>query len=279
MVSKDVYVALAQPFKVMAQPVLSVLKRAMPALRRNEGEALDNLAKNTLVSSLFLTQGVVRFTFFPDSEKYKYLDAAKLESRVARYISYYSFDPESRDFPRVRERVERVPYTVWASGVFIRYTLSSLTASDLVAMGLTDSKEDVAFLSFDQRDRQRFLDAGRMIATRAWGLCGHDARGQHFTGTLRQVPRKYEVLASRLARRGSRKCVVYTNFSARTVSAYLHSRGVANRVMRNEESDGALRGLKSWAQSTAGSVVVLDSRYSEGVSFQAWTRSTCWSLA
>ena len=61
-----------------------------------------------------------------------------------------------------------------------------------------------------------------------------------------------------------KKVILYTNFSActKTLSAYLGC-----KVMRNNDSEETLSELKSWVQDSGPKVLLLDSRYSEGISF------------
>lgn len=289
-----IYKFISAPFNLLANPMLRIMRRLLPFMNQLESknpELPKIIAKSTVVWSLFITQGLVRWQFFPEVEKYKYLDVARLEKEVARYINFFQFDPTSRDFPATREKVVKVPYTVYASALFIRYTISSMTPEDLVALGLLDTTQDVVFLAFDQKDKKRFLDIGRMIGN-ACPLApntalAYDAAAKHYALTaaagparsrgkrnqkpaFAEVPRKYEKLAARLKDRGQHKCVLYTNFShaMKTVSAYLHSAGIPNKVMRNDDSEATVKALKQWAMRTNGSVIILDSRYSEGVSFK-----------
>ena len=217
-------------------------------------------------------------------ETYFEPDFAKIQKELGPYISYYTPDKNSKDFPKVKDVLNYISLNCEQILVLMKYTISKLTFEDYLSLGIFQNYNECEELLFDQKDYDIFLNYGRFIGNICYfknelGLNEYiidkvlyynekDCRCYLNKGyDFKMVSPKYKEIKKYRSRHPNKKIVIYTGSSlaAKTLSTYLTSTGIDNQLLLNSCSPQNFKNiLQRYYHSE--SILILDSGYYEGIS-------------
>lgn len=224
-------------------------------------------------------------------------------------------------FPAIRSVVKTVSYDHRQYRMFVRFTMGKLSFKDYAQLTVVPHERDGTTTSFDQSDVGNFRQYGRMIGNActfsgggSYGYRDHityDPSSYAYTlhrgHAFRSVSPKFKTLVQQIKSHPGKRRVVYSNFgeASATLSAYLSSRGVAHRYLRDRDTGAKAQGgtprrsrkkrhtdtssmevstpsnagtdigvdaeytaVMEWVKRTPDALLLLDQSYSEGISIR-----------
>ena len=212
----------------------------------------------------------------------KHVKTKRIAKTIRDAIDWFALPKDSSNFPKVKDKVVSVAFTEEQNGIFMRYALSSLTREDLQSMGLVYEPEHALSFVLDQKHTDDFLDYGRLIGSSVKGklrskfdpelqcfVLKGKRRGTDMFRTCSKFQRVRKVIQTK-----SERTVIYSNFSSvlRALSTFLSASEIPHKVLVNEMSEKLIVSAKRWLSETPGGTLLLDSDYSEGISFMNVSR-------